>query len=323
MRLLLCLAQRPGEVVSIEDLLREVWSGVIVSPDSVYQAIALLRRLLGDDPKQPAYISTVPRLGYRMVASVSPWVDKSITPTPAPPTDAAPPARAADGLRRPTPPRRAGPLLAGAGALCLALVLAFLLYNKILGTSAGSSGKSVAVLPFLDLTTQQMNEEYFADGMTEELIDRLSRIPGLQVPAPASSFYFKDKKLSIPEIAKSLGVIYVLSGSVRASQATLRIAVRLVRADDGYVIWSETYDRPSSDKLKVQDEIASEVAKALRGSLAQLIAGDTACKPAARIAAGMALNTCTTRDGGTARDTPLARSPLPRQRQTCCRGSAQ
>src|SRR5208282_1203885 len=77
MRLLLCLAERPGEVVSIEELLDQVWSGVTVSYDSVYQAVASLRRLLGDDPKQPSYIATVPRLGYRMVAKVSPWPDQS------------------------------------------------------------------------------------------------------------------------------------------------------------------------------------------------------------------------------------------------------
>src|SRR4029077_15358967 len=78
MRLLLCLAERAGEVVSIDDLLNQVWSEVIVAPDSVYQAVASLRRLLGDDPKQPTYIETVPRLGYRMVAAVSPWADQSV-----------------------------------------------------------------------------------------------------------------------------------------------------------------------------------------------------------------------------------------------------
>src|SRR3982074_2825783 len=89
MRLLLCLAGHAGKVVSIDDLLNQVWSDVTVSPDSVYQAVASLRRLLGDDPKQPAYIETVPRLGYRMVATVSPWADQSISETvehPAPAT---------------------------------------------------------------------------------------------------------------------------------------------------------------------------------------------------------------------------------------------
>jgi TolB-like protein len=123
------------------------------------------------------------------------------------------------------------------------------------------------VLPFLDLTTQEMNEEYFADGMTEELIDKLSKIPGLRVPPPTSSFYFNGKQIKVAEIARSLGVAYVLDGSVRKSGATLRVAARLVRADDGYVIWSETYDRPMDNKLNVQDEIAGEVAKALRKSI--------------------------------------------------------
>ena len=76
MRLLLCLAERHGEVVSIDDLLSQVWPDVTVTQDSVYQAVTSLRRLLGDDPKQPTYIATVPRLGYRMVATVSPWMDQ-------------------------------------------------------------------------------------------------------------------------------------------------------------------------------------------------------------------------------------------------------
>src|ERR1700677_3359394 len=84
MRLLLCLAEHAGEVVSIDDLLNQVWSGVAVSSDSVYQAVASLRRLLGDDPKQPTYIATVPRLGYRMIATVSPWADEPIAQTVAP-----------------------------------------------------------------------------------------------------------------------------------------------------------------------------------------------------------------------------------------------
>src|SRR5271154_1779044 len=83
MRLLLCLAEHAGEVVSIDDLLNQVWPGVNVTQDSVYQAVASLRRLLGDDPKQPTYIETVPRLGYRMVATVSPWADQSVAQTGA------------------------------------------------------------------------------------------------------------------------------------------------------------------------------------------------------------------------------------------------
>jgi len=125
---------------------------------------------------------------------------------------------------------------------------------------------TVAVLPFLDLT-DSMNEEPFADGMTEELIHKLSQVPGLRVPAPTASFYFKGKQLPLPEIAKSLHVAYVLDGSVRKSGETLRVAARLVRADDGYVVWSENYDRPVDDKLMVQDDIAGEVTSALQKSI--------------------------------------------------------
>jgi transcriptional activator of cad operon len=287
MRLLLCLAEHAGEVVSIDELLRQVWSDVTVAPDSVYQAVASLRRLLGDDAKQPAYIETVTRLGYRMVATVGPWEDDSIVLAGSSrASDGEPPAPASanaldlpekSGLRR-----RAGFLWATGAALCLALVVALLFHGKFANnnhsssaTSAAQPQNSIAVLPFLDLT-DDMNQEPFADGMTEELIDKLSKIPGLRVPPPTSSFYFKGKlwprshgtpQMTIAEIAKTLGVAYVLDGSVRKSSARLRVDARLIRADNGYVVWSETYDRPFDDILMVQADIAGEVTKALRASI--------------------------------------------------------
>jgi TolB-like protein len=264
MRLLICLAEKAGQVVSIDDLIGQVWTGVIVTPDSVYQAITSLRRLLGDDPRQPRYIATVPRLGYRMVASVSPWVDQPLISPRAP---EAPAGATQRGSRK-------GPLLLAGVAFLLILAVAFLVYGRF-GSAARSSATpdaaraqtSIAVLPFLDLTSESMDQEYFADGMTEELIDRLSKIPGLRVPPPTSSFYFKGKKISIADIAKSLGVAYVLDGSLRKSGSTLRIAARLVRADNGFVVWSESYDRRLDDTLKIQDDIAAEVTKALRQSI--------------------------------------------------------
>ena len=126
--------------------------------------------------------------------------------------------------------------------------------------------KSIAVLPFLDLT-EGMNQEPFADGMTEELIDRLSKIPEFRVTPPTSAFYYKGKQMTVAEIAKALGVAYVLDGSVRKAGARLRVAARLIRADSGYVVWSESYDRPLNDILMVQDEIAGKVTKALRASI--------------------------------------------------------
>jgi transcriptional activator of cad operon len=274
MRLLLCLAEYAGEVVSIDQLLTQVWPEVIVTPDSVYQAVASLRRLLGDDPKQPTYISTVPRLGYRMVAKVSPWADPSIAQAGSAQTSdgehstPATPFTGTRGLRL-----RTGVTWAAGAALCLALIVALLFHGKIANNHHSGSlalapqpQKSVAVMPFLDLT-EKMNQEPFADGMTEELIDRLSQIPGFRVPPPTTSFYFKGKQMPIADIAKTLGVAYVLDGSVRKSGARLRVAARLVRADNGFVVWSESYDRPLNDILMVQDDIAGEVTKALRASI--------------------------------------------------------
>jgi transcriptional activator of cad operon len=101
------------------------------------------------------------------------------------------------------------------------------------------------------------------------LINKLSKIPGLRVPGPTSSFYFKGKRkqITVAEIAKTLGVAYVLDGSVRKSGARMRVAARLIRADTGFVAWSENYDRSLEDMLTVQDDIAGEVTKALRASI--------------------------------------------------------
>jgi transcriptional activator of cad operon len=173
-----------------------------------------------------------------------------------------------------TSPRlRAGLKWVAGAALCIALIVAFLFSGEVANNNHSASPsivaqpqKSIAVLPFLDLT-EGMTHETFADGMTEELIDKLSKIPGLRVPGPTSSFFFKGKQIPIADIAKSLGVAYVLDGSVRKSGARLRVAARLIRADNGYVVWSETYDRPFHDILMVQDDIAGEVTKALRASI--------------------------------------------------------
>lgn len=265
MRLLMCLAERAGEVVSIDELLKQVWPEVTVSSDSVYQAVASLRRLLGDDSKQPSYIETVPRLGYRMVAKVSLWKE----------ADAARAVGAESAGTTNVDSRIGGPglrtLLLWAGiAICVAAVVGLLLHHRIAENhslaSVAAAQKSVAVLPFLDLT-EGMDHGPFADGMTEELIDRLSKVPGLRVPSPTSSFYFKGKKIPIADIAKTMGVAYVLDGSVRKSGTWLRVDTRLVRADNGYVVWSQSYDRPVANVLAIQDDIAGKVTKALAESI--------------------------------------------------------
>jgi adenylate cyclase len=126
--------------------------------------------------------------------------------------------------------------------------------------------KSVAVLPFVDMS-EKKDQEYFSDGLSEELIDMLTKVPELRVPARTSSFYFKGKQATIADIAKSLAVAHVLEGSVRKSGNTLRITAQLIRADSGYHVWSETFDRKPDNLFKVQDEIAYAVVKALKVSL--------------------------------------------------------
>ncbi len=128
------------------------------------------------------------------------------------------------------------------------------------------SEKSVAVLPFLDMS-EKKDQEYFSDGLSEELIDLLTKIPDMRVPARTSSFYFKGKSEDIPTIAKRLMVANVLEGSVRRSGDRLRVTAQLVRADNGYHVWSETYDRRVGDVFQVQDDIAAAVVKALKVSL--------------------------------------------------------
>jgi TolB-like protein/Tfp pilus assembly protein PilF len=136
-------------------------------------------------------------------------------------------------------------------------------------TTAGVTAvtrKSVAVLPFADMS-EHKDQEFFADGMSEELIDLLTKVPDLRVPARTSSFYYKGKQAKIADIAKELGVSYLLEGSVRKSDTVLRVTVQLVRADDGYHLWSQTYDRKLDDIFKIQDEIATGVVRSLEASL--------------------------------------------------------
>jgi TolB-like protein len=129
--------------------------------------------------------------------------------------------------------------------------------------SSGVSEKSIAVLPFADMS-EKKDQEYFADGLAEELLDLLAKTPGLHVIARTSSFSFKGKSDDIPTIAAKLKVANILEGSVRKSGNELRVNTELVRAADGEHMWSETYDREMKDIFKVQDEIAGAVVSALK-----------------------------------------------------------
>ena len=142
-------------------------------------------------------------------------------------------------------------------------------HAAVAATAAAASEppfKSIAVLPFIDMS-ELKDQEYFSDGLSEELIGLLTKIPDLRVPARTSSFFFKGKQATITEIAQALHVAHVLEGSVRKAGNTVRITVQLIQVDNGYHLWSETYNRTLDDIFKVQDEIAGAVVHALQLTL--------------------------------------------------------
>jgi len=139
----------------------------------------------------------------------------------------------------------------------------------VLAQAAPIIDKSIAVLPFLNMSSDK-EQEYFSDGLSEELLNQLAQIPQLRVIARTSSFSFKGKEVDVATIAKVLGVAHVLEGSVRKSANTLRITAQLIRTSDSSHLWSNTYDRDLTDVFKVQDEISREVVSALK---LQLLAG--------------------------------------------------
>ena len=143
---------------------------------------------------------------------------------------------------------------------------------------AAISDKSIAVLPFADMS-EKKDQEYFADGMAEEIIDLLVKIPGLKVISRTSSFQFKGKTEDLRSIATQLGVAYVLEGSVRRSGDHLRVTAQLINSRDGTHLWSQTYDRDLSDVLKMQDEIAASLVRALQ---IEVGAGEFGGRPALR-----------------------------------------
>jgi TolB-like protein/Tfp pilus assembly protein PilF len=131
---------------------------------------------------------------------------------------------------------------------------------------SAKADNSIAVLPFVNMSSDE-EQEYFSDGLSEELLNLLARIPELKVAARTSSFSFKDKDLAIPEIASRLKVAHVLEGSVRKHGNQIRITAQLIQADNGYHLWSETYDRQLDNVFQIQEDIAVAVVEALRITL--------------------------------------------------------
>ena len=216
--LLCALINAAPAIVTNDELLQQVWPGLMVSPESVAQRVKLLRSAIGDDSQQPRYVLGVRGRGYRLIPAVE---QLAIAGQPISDT------------RNPS------------------------------ATSVAITDKSIAVLPFMDMS-EKKDQEYFGDGMAEEIIGLLGKIPGLKVIGRTSSFQFKGRNEDLRTIGTQLGVAYVLEGSVRKSGDKLRVVAKLIDCRGGTHVWSETYDRDLSNVLTMQDEIAIKVASALQ-----------------------------------------------------------
>jgi TolB-like protein/DNA-binding winged helix-turn-helix (wHTH) protein len=267
MRLLVCLAESAGAVVSQERLLAEVWAGVVVGPASVYQAISQLRRLLGDTDPEPSYIATVPRKGYRLVAPILPMEHKpEVAPTPAPVADPRTPA-VAPVPESPRFGRQWLWILPAAGCILAALIwMAWMPVRRLM--TPPDTGASIVVLPFVDLSVEKTDQP-FCDGLTEELSNWLAQIPTLRVVARTSAFSFRGLNEDVREIGKALNANHVLEGSMRRSGDHMRVTVQLIDARNGYHMWSSEYDRPIEDAIRIQEDIARSVADNLEIRLTQ------------------------------------------------------
>lgn len=264
MRLLCRLAARPGEVVSLNELLEHVWPGVVVGQSSVYQAVAHLRRDLGDTEDTPKYIATVPRKGYRLVAEVK--TDEVAAVPPA--------ALAGSRLRRP------GTLFAVFGVIALLLVSVAII--RFGGSPDANALPTIAVLPFTDLSADASNEVFCA-GLTDEVLNSLARVPELRVIGRTSTARFGDRKAAMPEIGRELGASHVLEGSVRRNANRVRVSAQLVSTKDGIEVWANSYDRPVSDVILIQTQIARAVVDALSVQLSPEAEGRLARAPTTQV----------------------------------------
>jgi TolB-like protein/DNA-binding winged helix-turn-helix (wHTH) protein/Tfp pilus assembly protein PilF len=257
MRLLVYLAEHAGEVVSVDQLLDHVWKDVVVTPNSVYHAVAALRRVLGDNPKDPTYIVNILRRGYRLVAAVAPWEEESAPAVPESTATQVAAAPANSSAARSSRIRRLGlPLL-----IALAVACAYFI-------SRPPRKVMLVVLPFTNLTGDA-RREYFSDGITEELISQLGSLDPdhLGVIARTSAMAYKGSPKDAAQIAHELGVNYLFEGSVRGSSDQVRVTAQLIATADQTHIWAESYDRDAGDVLKLQSEVARTIADKIRLTL--------------------------------------------------------
>lgn len=259
MAVLVYLAARAGEVVTREELERDIWQGRIVGYDALTGCVTKLRKTLGDDPRHPRYIETIAKKGYRLIAAVNP---KQVPQVDLSPEVALPIGKS---------PRRAIPawsMVLGT-MLVIALVLGIIFKLNVEHAVPDELDRpSIAVLPFDNLSNDTA-QDYFSNGITADITTALSNHSGLFVIAHPSVTSFNGQDMDINRAAGALGVRYVLQGSVRRTPSKLRVNAQLIDARSGVHLWAERYDREIQDVLEVQDEIAARIVGALEVKLTE------------------------------------------------------
>ena len=242
MELLVYLARQKGRVVSAEVLLDDLWAGKIVTDGTVYNCVAELRHALAGGDDQHTHIETIPKKGYRLLAPVTVLDD---SPEPI------------DGT---------GHKLEFAIIGVLAIAVVYVVAERFFWADNRAPdpqvNASIAVLPFMPLSSGE-DDSFFADGLTEEIRNDLAQLPELQVAGRSSSVFFKGQNIPAPEIGARLNVAHIVEGSVRRDGERVRITAQLIRASDGFHLWSDSYDRTLEDVLAVQEDIAENIAEAL------------------------------------------------------------
>ena len=269
------LVEHAGRVVAQDELLGALWPETYVNPEVLRKYILEIRKALGDRPDDPEFIETVPKRGYRFIAPVMdesavepPDVDRSQATEEQgaeddPGTAAAPPEQEGSLVNHRLWKLAIIPILAIVAAAGLA---GYLRLTRNGRNAHPVTDMSIAVLPFADMSTAK-DQEYFSDGLTEQLIDDIARVSGLKVIGRSSAFQFKGKNEDLRDVGRKLGVANVLEGSVRREGNHVRITAELIKADDGFQLWSQTYDREIKDIFAVQDEIAQAATQALQAKL--------------------------------------------------------
>jgi len=265
LQVLAALLSRPGDVVTREELCSQIWTAdTFVDFDhSLHNAIARLREVLGDSAETPRYIETLPRRGYRFIGAVR------SEQTPGASHSAQLPSASGIPGEMPVPAARSKShtlLLAAIVAVFVVSIGAWLARTGTHHASAASRVNSIAVLPLENLSGDA-SQEFFVDGMTDQLITDLAEVGSLRVVSRTSVMRYKGTKEDLPEIARELKVDAIVEGSVVRSGQRVRVTARLLQASTDQDVWAETYDRDLGDALKLQGDVADSIARQVRAEL--------------------------------------------------------